>query len=158
MVSKFNTTSDTLLFYLDGRTYGTILLIGLFFSSSQKRMNFLIYVMKENTSKIVELIDKVIIGLNNGDLIPGKYGVSIAGYSINSEDTSLKGELCLTISDNKRSEPVMLMSYEYPELKDKMINLRDAIKASHMKKLNDTLVNPFIQALDRMYNQRNRIS
>lgn len=114
--------------------------------------------MKENISQIVELINKVIIGLNNGDLIPGKHGVNVEGYSINSEDTSLKGELCLTISDNKRSNPVMLLSYEYPELKDKMINLRDAIKASYMKKLNDTLVNPFIQALDKMYNQRNRIS
>ena len=109
----------------------------------------------EDTSKIVELINKVVCGLNNGDIVAGKYGVKIDGYSINSEDTSLKGELCLTISDDKKSEPAMIMSYDYPELKNKMIELRDAIKDSRMRKLNKTLVDPFIQALDRIHNQRN---
>ena len=109
----------------------------------------------EDTSKIVELINKTVRGLNSGDIVAGKYGVEVDGYSINSEDTSLKDELCLTISDNKRSEPVMIMSCDYPELKNKMIDLRDAIKDSRMRKLNKTLVDPFIQALDRIHNQKN---
>ena len=105
----------------------------------------------ENTSKIVELINKVVCGLNNGDIVAGKYGVEIEeGYSIDSEDTSLKDELCLTISDTiSGSGKVMIMSYDYPELKGKMIELRDAIKDSRMRELNRTLIDPFIQALDK---------
>ena len=109
----------------------------------------------ENTSKIVELINKVVCGLNNGEIVAGKYGVEIGeGYSIDSEDTSLKDELCLTISDTiSGSGPWMFMSYDYPELKGKMIELRDAIKDSRMRELNKTLIDPFIQALDRIHNQ-----
>jgi hypothetical protein len=103
----------------------------------------------ENTSKIVELIDKVIRGLNNEEIVAGENGVEIDGYGIDSIDLSLKGELCLIIQTQKRSEPVMIMSYDYPELKDKMIELRDAIKDSRMRELNKTLIDPFIQALDK---------
>jgi hypothetical protein len=109
----------------------------------------------QNTSKIVELIDKVIQGLNNEEIVSGKNGVEIDGFGIDSINTSLKGELCLIIQSNERSEPVMIMSYDYPELKDKMIELRDAIKDSNIRKLNNTIVDPFIQALDKIHNQRN---
>ena len=109
----------------------------------------------QDTGKIVELIDKVIQGLNNEEIVAGKNGVEIDGFGIDSIDASLKGELYLIIQSNKRSEPVMIMSYDYPELKDKMIELRDAIKDSNIRKLNKTIVDPFIQALDKIHNQRN---
>jgi len=60
----------------------------------------------EDTSKIVELINKVVCGLNNGDIVAGKYGIKIDGYSINSDNTSLKGELCLTISKELMKEEI----------------------------------------------------
>ena len=52
---------------------------------------------KEDTSKILELMNKAISALDNGKLIADHFGVSIGGdYRINSTDNSIQGELTLS--------------------------------------------------------------
>ena len=99
--------------------------------------------MIEDTSKVLELMDKIISHLDNGTLKADEYGVKIKDYRINSDDCCLKGELSLSIGS------VVLMSTDYPELRFKMIELRDSIKASRMRDLTENLINPLIEELDK---------
>ena len=100
--------------------------------------------MKEDTSKVLELMDKVISHLDNGTLTADEDGVKIKdGYRITSDDCCLKGELSLSIGS------VILLSTDYPELKPKMIELRDSIKASRMRTLTENLINPLIEELNK---------
>ena len=104
---------------------------------------------KEDTSKILELMNKAISALDNGKLIADEYGVRIGGdYRINSANNALQGELTLTISC-KNSESILLMSYDYPDLKSKMIELRDSIKASRMRFLTNLVIIPMITEIDK---------
>lgn len=100
--------------------------------------------MKEDTSKILELMDKVISHLDNGTLTADENGVKIKdGYRITCDDCCLKGELSLSIGS------VILLSTDYPELKPKMIELRDSIKAFRMRTLTEDLINPLIEELNK---------
>ena len=100
--------------------------------------------MKEDTSKVLELMDKVISHLDNGTLTADEDGVKIKdGYRITCDDCCLKGELSLSIGS------VVLLSTDYPELKPKMIELRDSIKASRMRTLTEDLINPLIEELNK---------
>jgi hypothetical protein len=100
--------------------------------------------MKEDTSKILELMDKVISHLDNGTLTADENGVKIKdGYRITCDDCCLKGELSLSIGS------VILMSYDYPDLKSKMIELRDSIKASRMNHLTNSVIIPMITEVDK---------
>ena len=100
--------------------------------------------MKEDTSKVLELMDKVISHLDNGTLTVDENGVKIKdGYRITCDDCCLKGELSLSIGS------VILLSTDYPELKPKMIELRDSIKASRMRTLTEDLINPLIEELNK---------
>ena len=104
---------------------------------------------KEDTSKILELMDKAILALDNGKIIADQFGVSIGDrYQINSMNTSIQGELTLTISC-KNSDTIHLMSYDYPDLKPKMIELQDSIKASRMDHLTNSVIIPMITEIDK---------
>ena len=107
---------------------------------------------KEDTSKILELMNKAISALDNGKLIADHFGVSIGGdYRINSTDNSIQGELTLTISCNN-PDAIHLMSYDYPDLKPKMIELRDSIKASRMNQITNSVIIPIITEIDKIQN------
>ncbi len=107
---------------------------------------------KEDTSKILELMNKVISALDDGKLLADQYGVSIGDdYRISSEDNSLQGELTLIIGRRNNFDTTLLTSYDYPDLKSKMIELQDSIKASRMNRLTNSVIIPMITEIDKIY-------
>lgn len=101
-------------------------------------------------SKFFKLIEKIIEGLESGKLVAEKDGVKIENYKVNAEDTSLVGEYTLYISRDLGAESIFMLTSEYPELKQPVKNLRDAIEASRIRNIEEKIVTPILNILEKL--------
>lgn len=101
-------------------------------------------------SKFFKLIEKIIEGLENGKLVAEKDGVEIENYKINAEDTSLVGEYALYIRSCNWGESIIIVTSDYPELKQPVKNLRDAIEAARIRNIEEKVVTPILNILEKL--------
>ena len=101
-------------------------------------------------SKFFKLIEKIIEGLENGKLVAENDGVKIENYKVNAEDSSLVGEYTLCISNNRGAEAIFLVTSEYPELKQPVKNLRDAIEAAKVRNIEEKIITPILNILEKL--------
>ena len=101
-------------------------------------------------SKFFKLIEKIIEGLENGKLVAGKDGVEIENYKVNAEDAALIGEYTLYISRNRGEESILIVTSDYPELKQPVKNLRDAIEAARIRDLGEKIITPILNILEKL--------
>ena len=100
-------------------------------------------------SKFFKLIEKVIEGLENGKLVAEEGGVKIENYMVDAKDTSLIGEYALSISCY-RGDSIFIVTSEYPELKQPVKNLRDAIEAAKVKNIEEKIITPILNILEKL--------
>ena len=101
-------------------------------------------------SKFFKLIEKVIEGLENGKLVADKDGVKIENYKVNAEeDAALVGEYTLSISCY-RGDSIFIVTSEYPELKQPVKNLRDAIEAAKVRDIEEKIITPILNILEKL--------
>lgn len=101
-------------------------------------------------NKFFKLIEKIIEGLENGKLVAKKDGVEIENYKVNAEDTSLVGEYALYISCDQWAESIFIVTSDYPELKQPVKNLRDAIEAARIRNIEEKIVTPILNILEKL--------